>query len=358
MSKKVVLLSRNDSLRKFTGVTKFHEAGYYGSRVTAASAEVWSLTAYNPYNNVSAPLKDPYWNDHALNTAETFFQVAPLAKLVQLPTSSIDKGDGTFVSGFINDALPIIKELKISNMFNTLSTSYYKARMEAEAKAMKDLGFFKYFASAGNDDTGSYNKFIENEEIIAVASYHLDTGKPKEAYYSSESIHVDFAAPGLVYSNYKAEDRLDETTSRMGTSYSAPWLCGMACLVDDFFIDKTGSPLSKDNMIKFFMDNLQDIYTDGFDNKTGYGAVILPDPSTIDIDKYRSSISEIDQFNDKDLISSWAKDSVNKCIVNGFMNGKGNNMFDPKCSLTREEMACVLDRVYSKLENMINKYVL
>lgn len=44
----VVLLDDNKRHRKYTGVEKFHAAGYYGAGIVAASGEAWSLKSYNP----------------------------------------------------------------------------------------------------------------------------------------------------------------------------------------------------------------------------------------------------------------------------------------------------------------------
>lgn len=357
MITKFVFIKENDRLRDFTGVTKFHNAGYYGSRVIAASGESWSTDIYNPYGNVLDPLNKGTGDGHSVETAATFFQVAPLAKLVQLPIFAIDKGDGSYVSGLIEDSMPIIKEMKINNMFWSVLTSPNKNRAEAEKKALQEVeSYFKLFVCAGNDSSSKYNKMMEIDEVCGVAAYHLVGTSPNPAYYSSDSKYVDFSAPSLVYIDIDATESNSNAAPCSGTSFSTPWLCGMACLVDDFFIDKTGVPLSREKMMQFFKDNCKDIYYDGFDNKTGYGAVILPDPSTIDIDKYRSDNNMLDQFNDKDQISSWAKDSVSRCISNGLMNGKGEG-FDPKGTLTREELACVVDRMYSKLEEKIMKYI-
>lgn len=51
----MILLHDNDRHRKFTGVDKFHNAGYYGERVIAASGESWT-SKYNPDGLVHNPL--------------------------------------------------------------------------------------------------------------------------------------------------------------------------------------------------------------------------------------------------------------------------------------------------------------
>lgn len=53
-------------------------------------------------------------------------------------------------------------------------------------------------------------------------------------------------------------------------------------------------------------------------------------------------------FKDSNDISSWAKDAVNHITDLGLMTGVGENKFDPKGILTREQMAVVLDNLIKK----------
>ena len=50
------LHTENNYIRKFTGVDRFHNAGYFGERVTAATGENWSIKNYNPDDLVLIPL--------------------------------------------------------------------------------------------------------------------------------------------------------------------------------------------------------------------------------------------------------------------------------------------------------------
>ena len=349
-----ILLNDNKRHRIYTGVEAFHKAGYYGKRVIAATGEAWSTSVYNPDGNVLEPLGKGVGTGHALDTASVFFQVAPMAKLVQLTMSSTNYGNGDYKSGFIEKSLPIIKSLGINNMFCSFTSNPNANRKAAEQKALQEVeSYFKMFVSAGNDSSKDYNKYMSIDEVCGVAAYKImASGQIVVEGYTSQSEYVDFAAPSMIYTNINATSSASPGGPHSGTSFSGPWLCGMACLVDDFFIAKTGKPLSRQMMMQFFADHCEDIGDKGFDVKTGFGAVRLPDPSEIDIDKYRSE-RIVNQYNDVNQISSWALDSVERCLINGIMNGKENGMFDPKANLTREEAACIADRIYTKLEQMI-----
>jgi len=48
------------------------------------------------------------------------------------------------------------------------------------------------------------------------------------------------------------------------------------------------------------------------------------------------------QFDDSDIISSWAKEAIDYAVKTSLMKGKGNNMLDPKGYATRAEVAAML----------------
>ena len=53
-------------------------------------------------------------------------------------------------------------------------------------------------------------------------------------------------------------------------------------------------------------------------------------------------------FKDSNKISSWAKDAVNNVTDLGLMSGVGNNKFDPQGTVTREQLAVVIDNALKK----------
>lgn len=62
------------------------------------------------------------------------------------------------------------------------------------------------------------------------------------------------------------------------------------------------------------------------------------------IDK-KSNVKNNDiNFRDKESISEWAGEAMNWAIKNGIINGKENNLIDPKGKATRAEVATILER--------------
>ena len=362
-----VLLTDNDRHRKYTGVDKFHKAGYFGERVNASTGETWTISKYNPGGLVRDPLGIGVSEGHPIDTAATFFQVAPKATLYMLYASNGRYGTD-YESKFLQDSAEIIEKENITNMFTSLATIRHKQWFTDLGIWMDNHPYFKWFWSAGNDSTSKYNPIMEVLQMFGVAAYTLmASGEVIPAHYSSISPYVDFAAPSMIRTNINATDPADSGVPSSGTSFSAPWLCGMMTLVDDFFIDKCGGPLTREAMEQFMRDNCKDMNDPGFDTKTGWGAVILPDPKSIDIDKYWKigrpntnpvtpipDIPEevikmlIDKYADRDKISAWAAEGVEWAVKNGIMTGVGGNKLAPDANLTREQMCVMLQR-FAKL---------
>lgn len=59
-------------------------------------------------------------------------------------------------------------------------------------------------------------------------------------------------------------------------------------------------------------------------------------------------LTVLDGFADGAQVSGWAKEAVAWAVENGLLQGRGNNVLDPRTNITRSEVAAVLER-YSKL---------
>jgi hypothetical protein len=347
-----VLLDSNAWLRRVTGVEKFHAAGYFGSRVTAGTGEKVNTKSYSAGGKIIPVLGDGT-SEHAVQTAAVFFQVAPEATLYSFSTNTSLTG-GQKHWDFFSDCLPVIDEKRISNIFFS-RVENNKETIKKHREVLKDRPWLKEFWAAGNDGAEGYSKLLQVEDAIGVGAAEVlrsnkVIGGPRvyPAGYTSQTDLVDFAAPGNPGINIAARKPSDRADILSGTSFAAPWLCGMACLVDDFFLDRTGQALSRAAMVRFFKDHCEDIGKAGKDNQSGFGLVVLPEPEEIDIEKY-VEVRKM-EFADKDRISTWAKDAVEFCTEKGYMQGKSNNNFDPKSPITREEMAVVIQRIVNSLQ--------
>jgi hypothetical protein len=57
-----------------------------------------------------------------------------------------------------------------------------------------------------------------------------------------------------------------------------------------------------------------------------------------------TAVNGLDNFVDSDDISDWADEALSWAVANGIMNGKGNDILDPKGVVTRAETAAILMR--------------
>lgn len=259
----------NDHVRKFLGVTAWHKAGYTGKRCTVFTGEQFEGSKAD---------------DHGKETCAALLEIAPDAnvKHVEFPE------DPRKIMNFTK----AVEKEKASAMFYSYSTTYFNQINNLDA-VMPERMFVA--VSAGNDGKKDYSRYMKPNSVYGVGAIKIywsnynDDNLPAEGAvpmptimdYTSESDLVDFAAPtGLVV--------LDNGFLG-GTSCACPVLVGMATLVNDFFIDKTGKPLTHNAMYQFLKDCAQDVHKKGEDARTGWGVPILPEPKTIDIKKYQKT---------------------------------------------------------------------
>jgi hypothetical protein len=245
----------NDRIRAFLGVDKWHAAGYTGKRAIAGSGEDFANSAFPA---------------HPFLTASVFHEIAPDAELLVLPA------DGYENETFMTDSINAMMQKQVCVWFYSVQSDASGVPMEAAFEKAKD--FCAMFNAAGNSYDKDYAHLIDAPLIYGVGAYLLMAdGTVNPEADSSISEYVDFCAPANFWVN---------GAFYTGTSFSNAALAGMAALINDMAIDKTGKPLSSAMMYQCLKDNSHDFYTPGKDPKTGWGYVTLPDPSTFDISKY------------------------------------------------------------------------
>lgn len=391
-----------------TGVDKFHAAGYYGERVIAASGETWDWEEGDGDGCYLNPFGYPDGTNHGGITANVFHTVAPKAKLVMVSTSG-RYGSNGYSTDLMSKGFPYFEENGVTCMTTSLSVSHNSKPFYSDLDAwMEKLPCFVPCWAAGNDGEGKATKIgrekCSPDVVIVGAAMSGNNGKWRVTAFSSSLTDqwvVDFCAPGYV-------------NGSSGTSVATPYLCGMIALVNDFFIDKTGRPLTRDAMIQFLKDCCVDIEDEGPDYRSGYGMPCLPDPADIDIWKYQTKDEEpepepkpdpeptpdpdpeptpdpdpepeptpdpepdpipdpepdpgepekpdppsddkfdvdkiLSQFVDKKEIANWAREDVAKCVYLDLLEGSGA-YFNPKSYPTREELAAFGVRIVEYIMN-------
>lgn len=340
------MIESNRKIHEYTGVKAWQDAGYTGKGIRIATAETLDPTDW-PGKSVVSLRPDVKTSSHSAMTTGILFEVAPDAEVYAISTATQHTEEPPF-SDLYHTYATQLSELGINLLYASLSEpSPKKYEIEWAEEFAKTNDSLVQFWAAGNDADEDYNRRLQLPDATGVGAYMLVSNTPIPAYYTSQTEHADFAAP--TNTHYQLP-KWSSSTPSSGTSAAAPYLCGMAALVQEFFIEKTGKPLKRDSLLQFFKDNCVDIGDPGKDDKTGFGAVVLPKPETIDVWKYQDKEvceeeMKVEDFKDANQISSWAKDGVQKCLDLGLMNGVGNDLFDPKGSVTREQLATIIARL-------------
>lgn len=261
---------RNDYIRDFLGVTAWHRAGYTGKRGLTLTAE---------------PLGAP--GTHAAKTLAAFREIAPEREVKYIRFTD----SATQAAEFCDEA----EASGADTMYMSLTSSSGSGGTKVlDARMPRRMSFF---AAAGNDAGEAYNRRAEADTIYAVGACTLKysasvNGKPAlgaklildTADYSSVSEFVDFASITEFYLDGGYFD---------GTSCAAPVLCGMAALVNEFFLEHTGRPLRTEAMYRFFVEHCVDVATPGKDTLTGYGVPVLPPPEFINLWDYQEEAKTV-----------------------------------------------------------------
>lgn len=62
------------------------------------------------------------------------------------------------------------------------------------------------------------------------------------------------------------------------------------------------------------------------------------------------------RFSDVDIIASWGKDSVSALVENGYVQGRGNNLFAPSDRVTRAEAIKMIGNIMGEIKNTSGTY--
>lgn len=264
----------------FLGVTRWHEAGYTGKGIKILSDE---KVCEKKHPDVISPAGFKSKQSHGDNVMSYIKLVAPDAELIAYPFSG-SFGDRTYSC----KCAEYIKENKV-HIFTTSCLGSYPNKGKQNAIQDCIQAGCIFFAAAGNDGKKGLLGESKYEGYFAIGGAKPTfTGEydGEEAIRDWNDIHrVKYSAVG---------EELDyvtiaEIVGGSGTSFCAPVFAAMVGLVQQFFAEKVGRRLKRLEMERFIKDNLIDIEEEGFDVQTGHGLFVLPEPSTIDVNKYAIS---------------------------------------------------------------------
>lgn len=334
----ITVLKENYEAFEALGIYRWHKAGYDGSLGLTATWERFEKRDNQKDNVVvwkeeECPVGN---NDHGYYSAMAHLQVAPGRKIVQIWEGMKAYPPSGF---FVEEFVPFMLEAKPDIGFASLIMDNGGEVYEKYYRQFDP--FCSLFCSAGNDGTASYSPIIRMESWFGVgAVLHAGSGSFTPANYSSETEYVDVCGMSNVYCPTTA----GTAVSFAGTSCSAPVIAGMCALVNHLFIEKTGKPLSHQQMQKFIYDHCVDIGAAGKDTKTGMGLFVLPDPASVDIEKYAGKVEPQKPPVGDSTPAEWSKEAVDWAVKNGLLYGDLSGDLLLRSNLTREQFATILKR--------------
>ena len=266
------------------GITKWHKLGYKGQGIKVVNLEM-TYPAYFFKDNLGETfdyMLSSKPNIHGQKTMDCINQVLPEATLYPLSNGN---------TRFIEDTMPFILDNGIHLVSASLGGTRTNEKEDILFKKCIDKGVI-FTTSAGNNGIDGLGAYAKNPFFINVGAVHYTNNQIVLRKYSSIGEELNFTSFSNLWLRHGTEvGRLIPT--QQGTSFSNPIFNGMLGLVQQFFIEKTGRTLYKDEMEVFLIDHVIDLGEVGWDNKYGHGLFVLPNPDDIVVSKYIKVVQPI-----------------------------------------------------------------
>ena len=270
-------MSYKEEALAFLGITRWHELGYKGKGIKIMSDE---RVCEKAHSDVISPKGFKTKRDHGDDVMTHIKLVAPEAEHIAFPFS------GSFNnSDYECPAVEYIKENKV-HIFTTSCIGDYPNQSKKNAiEDCIEAGCI-FFSAAGNDDKKGLMGEARYDGYFAIGGVRPACNSKLKKYEWDNLSKVRYSSVGKELDYVTIAEILGVN----GTSFCSPVFAAMCGLVQQFFIEKVGRRLTREEMAKFIRDNLIDVDVEGFDTRTGHGLFILPEPSTIDVSKYVTDI--------------------------------------------------------------------
>lgn len=247
------MIEQNRAEFEKANIIQWHEAGYLGQGISVAVVESKTHTdeqieSIEQIHFLYEPLKKG--DGHGLSVAKVIHEVAPLAE-IYLSTSATKGG--------------IMDYCKTNpNKIQIINCSFTGGGL-ADPKGVPAV----FVGAAGNDGDKSEDGVsypARRDFFIAVGAYEEE--KDDIAYYSNGGKELDCLGFTTIY----VPNNKGGLTMFRGTSAATPFVTGLLAL----WMSKEG-PKSREETMEFIKQNSVDVFEKGFDYKSGFGLLRLPD---------------------------------------------------------------------------------
>ncbi|WP_158290521.1 S8 family peptidase [Halobacillus salinus] len=254
--------------------------------------------------------------------------VAPDAKLYAV--KALDQGGkGNQIDVIAAIQWAIAKDMDIINLS---FTSPYASEVTVNSKTLADIikeahsqGIF-VVAASGNDKSGEGQKTDDvmypgrYDFVYSVGSVDQDL---ERSYFSYGGKSIDFVAPGeRIRSTYVGDEGESTYGYLSGTSMSSPFVAGSIALYKELYPNYSFKQIEE-----LLFDNAKDLGSKGNDSSYGHGFLLAPASYFSDVDRKR-----------------WYIDYVNRLAKDGSLEGYQDKTFRPTNDITRQEVVTVVGR--------------
>lgn len=291
-----------------TGVKKYHDMGYTGKGITVLCHED---------------------SDHGGKAMQVLRQIAPNVKVIFASVSSTISGGKLksykwTIDGETYEFEEVMEKFKPDIISNSTKSPTYCPDRDAKVQPYIDNGDVIICTSAGNEGDRGAEPMYPNGLVIGACQFFNKKDDIRYVAYSGRTegeLAVDYV--GFMW-------------DWGGTSAATPFVAGQIAL----FMERYGkmSQLEFQSLIKPYCRDLGDPEKDWI---YGDGLIVLPDDIEMEMKDMFEDVNE----------TRWSKEDIEWCANNGIIQGFPDGKFHPEKSLTREQGAALIHRLYKMIEN-------
>lgn len=286
----------------YCNIDKYHAQGFKGKEINFLNLET---------------------SEHGDKVCKVFSEVAPESKVFKGYLSGTT--NGTPLTNFnitVDGVKQDFETFVIENKIKIINCSRENGHVQVLSDFMKKYIIDKHNVilcnSAGNDYTHVSGSFYDVGICVGAVDYK--NGVPVRATYSGQGEKVDFVAFAHLFN---------------GTSFSSPFLAGMIALL----LCKYGD-FNQYECVEILKGMCVDLGKEGDDDYFGWGipTLSLEDELQIIVGGSKMVFKDVEE-------TRWSKNAIDFAVEKGILIGFEDGTFRPAETVTREQLAIVIQRI-------------